>query len=76
MRTGRRIALVLDELDDGVPWPIRLRALLKFALRFCRLKAVEVREAPGDARTMLEDATKTLEPTAGPPGGSDAAEGR
>jgi hypothetical protein len=47
VKTGHRFTLVLDELDDAAPWPVRLRAVLKFALRSCRFRCVSIKELPG-----------------------------
>lgn len=35
-----RIHIILEPLPDGVPWNLRVRRLLKYALRCLRLKNV------------------------------------
>jgi hypothetical protein len=40
------ITIVLEPLPDTVAWPIRVRALLKTALRRLRLKCLRVTEQP------------------------------
>jgi hypothetical protein len=49
LKTGERYTLTLDALADDAPAAVRLRALLKYALRACRLRAVEVLDGDGAA---------------------------
>lgn len=52
-----RIALVLQPLpaQEGEPsLDVRLRRLLKFALRACRLRCLEVRDLPAQERKEEE----------------------
>lgn len=43
---GAEVRLVFRPLADTVPWPHRVRRLLKFALRFCNLRCVRLENLP------------------------------
>jgi hypothetical protein len=47
---GEQVQITLRALPDTVPLAIRLRAVLKFALRSCRLRCVALKDVAGDCR--------------------------
>ena len=40
------VVLRFRSLPDSVPWPERVRQLLKYALRACRLRCIKVEGLP------------------------------
>jgi hypothetical protein len=64
-----RIILELTPLASDVPVAVRLRHLLKFALRAQQLRAVEIRESPADAPAVAQAGPGGGEATSGPPAG-------
>jgi hypothetical protein len=59
--TTPRFVLTLEPLPDPAPPAVRLRALLKFALRRLRLRCVDAREGaggtPAEGPGVAQDAT-------------------
>jgi hypothetical protein len=51
---GEQVEITLRALPDAVPVAVRLRAVLKFALRSCRLRCLRVIDVPGDVRADRE----------------------
>lgn len=51
------IRLILRPLADSVPWPNRVRMLLKIALRAFRLRCVRVEELPKESPTLAQETT-------------------
>jgi hypothetical protein len=49
VKTGERYLVTLDALVDDVPAAVRLRRLLKCALRSFGFRCVSVRDVPADA---------------------------
>jgi hypothetical protein len=52
---GEQVEVVLRALPDDVPFAVRLRALLKFALRSCRLRCVGLKDLPADGQADRRD---------------------
>jgi hypothetical protein len=48
MSDGEKVRLVFRPLRDAVPWPARVRRLLKYALRACNLRCTCIEELPAD----------------------------
>jgi hypothetical protein len=51
---GEQVEIRLRALPDSVPFAIRLRQLLKHALRSCRLRCLGVKDLPVDAQPTPE----------------------
>jgi hypothetical protein len=54
MKTKPRYRLELEAQSNDVPAAVRLRGLLKYALRVCGLRAVSVEEVPTDRPASAE----------------------
>jgi hypothetical protein len=69
------VHIVLVPLADSVPWPHRVRRLLKFALRTCRLRCVLAEKLPDGHRSSQGTAGRVEQAkgTSGPPAGKDSS---
>jgi hypothetical protein len=47
---GEQVQIVLRALPDTVPVAVRLRSLLKYALRSCRFRCLAIQDVAGDAQ--------------------------
>ena len=54
MADRNEIRLVFRPLPDAMPWPSRLRMLLKIALRVFRLKRERIEMLPTDSKKKQE----------------------
>jgi hypothetical protein len=71
VKSGERYELVLDALAGDAPAAVRLRLLLKRALRTFGFRAVSVRQVPVATPTRPADATSAAPPARGPSGRRD-----
>ena len=53
------VHLVFRPLRDAVPWPSRVRRLLKYALRSCNLRCVKVERLPENESIREQEETKS-----------------
>jgi hypothetical protein len=53
MSVRERVRIELEELPDEVPFVQRVKRLLKFALRGCRLRAVAISWPPEPPRPAI-----------------------
>jgi hypothetical protein len=75
-KPGRpRIILELTPLASDAPLAVRLRHLLKFALRAQQLRAVEIREADADAPAVAQGNAAGVEEGPGPAAAGGSAIG-
>jgi hypothetical protein len=61
---GEQVMITLGALPDDVPLAVRLRCVLKYCLRACRLRAVRVEDVPAVDPAMPGDRPADAKPGA------------